>query len=328
MEKFKKELFEIVDKEERATSIIKLVEQIQEEYKSIVCDFIMYNFMKEIELSEKTIENYTRDIKLFLEWYGGKALKEFSRIDSKRYRNYLKDGYKYKGKAIGIKSINTKIVAVNQLFKYLDGELEYRIGMRISQYKIEQQNFTNELITNDHIIRMLRQAKKQDDNKAIAIFYALFYTGARVSEMLQLKITDIDKDFIMVKGKGNKYRELLVSEKLKVQLKEYLQYRKQPVKEEDREYLFTSKDGVIARQTVHKIIKNYCGKARGIKKEIAHAHAFRHRYAKNLIDMGINETVIAQLLGHSLTVTGIYTQNDRKELLKIINRLSLEDVKY
>ncbi|WML35662.1 tyrosine-type recombinase/integrase [Clostridium sp. OS1-26] len=327
MGKFETELLNIMNEKERAMVIIKLVDQIKEQYKSIVCDFIINCFTREIELSEKTIENYTRNIKLFLEWYRGKELKEFSRIDSKRYRAYLKEDYKYKGRAIGIKSINTKIVAANQFLKYLDEELGYKIIIRIKQIKIEQQNFANELITNDHIIRILRQAKKANDHKAIAIFYTLFYTGARVSEMLQLKINDVAKDSVMIKGKGNKYRELLIAERLKVQLKEYLEYRREPLKEEYKEYLFTSREGVITRQTVHKLIKIYCGKARGIKKEIAHAHAFRHRYSQNLSEMGVNQTIISQLLGHSLTVTGIYIQQDRKELLRIINRMSLEEVR-
>lgn len=328
MEQFRKELYQILREKEIVDSFIRLVEQINKVYFEVISKFIIFQLTKEIDLDEKTVINYTRDIKIFLNWYGDKDLKRVSKIDSKQYRIYLKELYKYKGRAIGIKSINTKIVAINQFFKFLDDELNYKINVRVNQYKLEQQNFSNELIKNEHIVRIVKQARKANDIRAVSIFYTLFYTGARVSEMLQLKTTDIEKDSVMIRGKGKKYRELLLPEKLKIQLKEYLKHRQEPLNKEDKDYLFTSVTGVISRQTVHKDIKKYCGMARGIKKEIAHAHAFRHRYSQNLSDMNVNNTIISQLLGHSLTVTGIYIQQDRNELLKIINTLSLEENDY
>ena len=150
----------------------------------------------------------------------------------------------------------------------------------------------------------------------------MFYTGARVSEVLQIKASDINKDSITIKGKGNKYRELLIPKKLKTQWLKYME-----VRNNTSEYLFTGTRGAINRQTVHNLIKLYTGKARGINKSIAHAHAFRHLYAQNLATLGVAPVVISQLLGHTLNITGLYMQISKKDLLKVINQLDLEPKK-
>ena len=143
-----------------------------------------------------------------------------------------------------------------------------------------------------------------------------------LNEVLQIKASDINKDSITIKGKGNKYRELLIPKKLKVQWLKYME-----VRNNTSEYLFTGTRGAINRQTVHNLIKLYTGKARGINKSIAHAHAFRHLYAQNLATLGVAPVVISQLLGHTLNITGLYMQISKKDLLKVINQLDLESKK-
>ena len=132
----------------------------------------------------------------------------------------------------------------------------------------------------------------------------------------QIKLKDIDKDSIVISGKGNKYREILIPKKLKEQWKIY-----EKVRVDKSEYLFSGTKGSISRQTVHNTIKKYTGQARGINKKIAHAHSFRHLYAQSLGALGVSPVIIAQLLGHRLNVTGTYMQVSKRELLDTINKL-------
>ena len=178
------------------------------------------------------------------------------------------------------------------------------------------------MLDNNDVIRIINASNKANDIRATTLFYTMFYTGARVSEVLQIKASDINKDSITIKGKGNKYRELLIPKKLKVQWLKYME-----VRNNTSEYLFTGTRGAINRQTVHNLIKLYTGKARGINKSIAHAHAFRHLYAQNLATLGVAPVVISQLLGHTLNITGLYMQISKKDLLKVINQLNLEPKK-
>lgn len=265
----------------------------------------------ENDKSQKTIESYSKDVKQFLQW----NVLEFEKVDKntmKKYIEFLQE------KGLAIKSINRKLVSINQFIKFLNSELDYEIKVKIKPLKIENQCFEDDDLENEHVRRMIRAAERENDVRAITIFYTLFYTGARVSEMLQIKSADIGKDYITIKGKGSKYRDLLLPKKLKEQLKKYT-----GVRTNTSEYLFTGERGVINRQTVHNTIKYYTGQARGINKNIAHAHAFRHLYSQNLAKLGVVPVVIGQLLGHSLNVTGLYIKNGRKDLLKIINKLDL-----
>lgn len=217
---------------------------------------------------------------------------------------------------LSIKTINRKLVSLHQYIEFLNDTRNSKIVVKVKQLKVEQQNFINDMLDIYSVRRIVRAAQQENDIRAVTMFFTLFYTGARVSEMLQIKLKDIGKDGIVIRGKGNKFREILIPKKLQEQWKIYEAFRVNK-----SEHLFSGIRGSISRQTVHNNIKYYTGQARGINKKIAHAHSFRHLYAQSLGKLGVNQVVIAQLLGHSLNVTGTYMQVSKKELLDIINKL-------
>lgn len=231
----------------------------------------------------------------------------------KKFTRFLQD------QNLSVKTVNSRIASLNQFIQFLNEILDKNIAARGKPLKIENQNFIDDMLENNDVIRIVNAAERESDLRAVTIFYTLYYTGARVSEMLQIKVNDINKDSINIKGKGSKYREILIPKKLKNQFKKYLE-----VRYNTSEYLFSGQRGAINRQTVHNTIKEYTGKTRGMDKEIAHAHAFRHLYAQNLAGLGVNPVVIGQLLGHSLNVTRLYIQSSKKDLLRIINQLDLK----
>ena len=266
-------------------------------------------YLLENEKSKLTIDAYLCDIKQFFNFYK-KDIKDIKKTDIKPYIDNLYN------KGLSIKTINRKLVPIRRYIECLNETYEPKIFIKIKQIKSEQQNFIEDMLDIYSVRRIVRAAQKGNDVRAVTMMFTLFYTGARISEMLSIKFKDINKDGIMVCGKGNKYRELLIPKKLQAQWKLYAE-----VRTNNSEYLFSGERGQICRQTAHKAIKYYTGQARGIELSIAHCHSFRHLYAESLGNLGVNETIIAQLLGHSLNVTGTYMQINRRKLLKIINSL-------
>lgn len=150
-----------------------------------------------------------------------------------------------------------------------------------------------------------------------AIIETLYSCGLRISELINLKFSDLffDEGFIRVEGKGSKQRLVPVSEKAQRELEFYLMERGSVIPQKGhQEYIFLSKRGkAISRITVFHFIKQYAEMA-GITKNIS-PHTFRHSFATHLLEGGANIRAIQQMLGHEkITTTEIYTHVDREFL--------------
>ena len=150
-----------------------------------------------------------------------------------------------------------------------------------------------------------------------AIIETLYSCGLRISELTNLKFSDIfaDEGFIRVEGKGSKQRLVPISGKAEKEIKYYLESRRQIVAQKgQQDFVFISKRGkAISRITVFHFIKQYAELA-GITKNIS-PHTFRHSFATHLLEGGANIRAIQQMLGHEkITTTEIYTHVDREFL--------------
>lgn len=269
-------------------------------------DIEFLNYLQKLKLSNNTIQSYLSDIKNFKNWCRLNSGKDdYNSV--KEYADYLTD-------CLAPVSVNRKISSLNKylIFKGYNEKLPF--------LKIERQEFYEDFLSNQNVRKIFRRAVQKNDYRAVALIAMLYYTGGRISEVLQIKTKDINKNSILIKGKGNKYRELLISKELQKYLKMYANSKSQQTV-----YLFTGKKKNppnITRNTAHVILKNYCAMVK-INQDLIHAHAFRHLFAQNLARKNINPVIIAQLLGHSLNVTGTYIRYSKKDLLKIIDSLKL-----
>jgi integrase/recombinase XerD len=152
--------------------------------------------------------------------------------------------------------------------------------------------------------------KQQVRDKAILEFF--YVTGLRVSELSNLKKSDINwkGKWVKIIGKGNKERIVFFPESTGKTLKNYMEINKH----KESPYLFTNKSGNrISRQSLWKIVKIY-GKFASIVKNIK-PHTIRHSFATHLLEMGLDLRTIQELLGHkSINTTTIYTHIDRSHL--------------
>lgn len=249
----------------------------------------------------KTIKAYSTDINLFIQ-YIKKPIENIDEMDIEKYKSYLLgQGYK-------ISSINRKMVALNIFMKF------YGKNININQEKLQMQNFLDNVLESDEFSKIMVQAELHNDYRAKALLSTMYFTGMRISECLQLTIQDIDKDTIMIKGKGRKYRNVFIPNKLKTIWKEYVGIR---IKKSNK--LFTGQKGAMTSRYANDIFKKYAVLA-GVDKEKAHNHNLRHLYCRKMIANNVDIATLADLVGHSdINITRKYLVKSKKELLEIIN---------
>ena len=223
------------------------------------------------------------------------------------YKGELFSEYNYE-----IKTINCKCDGINAFFRYKD------LNCHVNREKIQNQTFINDMLTNRELKEIALCAKENGDYRTYAIIHSFFYTGARISELLQLKVRDLNKNEVMIKGKGGKYRKLFITNKLKDILIEYNEHHR---KNTNPTALFTGERGAVTRSTVNKNLDKYFKILDFEEDKKITPHVIRHIFTKNLMSNGVSISAIKQLLGHSLTTTDIYGQLSKKELMEILDGL-------
>jgi len=152
---------------------------------------------------------------------------------------------------------------------------------------------------------------KQEGHRNRAIIETLYSCGLRVSELVNLQITNIyfDEGFVRVIGKGNKERLVPISPSVEKEIKIYRDLVRvhQEIKDGHEDYLFLNRRGAqLTRVMIFTIIKNLAQEI-GLKKNIS-PHTFRHSFATHLVEGGANLRAIQEMLGHeSISTTEIYT---------------------
>ncbi len=165
-------------------------------------------------------------------------------------------------------------------------------------------------------------ASKPEGMRNKAILETLYGCGLRVSELINLKISDIfeDNEFIKVTGKGNKERLVPIGITALKYINIYLHEIRVhlPIKRGYEDCIFLNRNGSrLSRISVFNIVKALAEKS-GLKKSIS-PHTFRHSFATHLIEGGADLRAVQEMLGHSsITTTEIYTHLDRDYLKGIV----------
>jgi integrase/recombinase XerD len=172
---------------------------------------------------------------------------------------------------------------------------------------------TKETLTSNEIKQLIDFTLNMKHKLMISMLYA---TGVRVSELITIKVGDIDfpRRLLLVKqGKGNKDRYTILSDNVIKELNGYLRTRKNK-----SHYLFETSKGHITSSTVQAVLKNAKKKAK-IKKSVT-PHVLRHSFATHLRDSGIQDSDIQKILGHkTLKTTQTYASVAVEHLQKIQN---------
>ena len=281
------------------------------------------NYLKiERGLSVNSISNYSFDINKLVKWLTGNDI-EISPI--KIEQETLQDFIYSIAKEVNPRSQSRIISGLKGFFNYLVFE-EYRTTNPldlIESPKIGRKlPDTLSLEEIDLIISEIDLSKLQGERNR-AIIEVLYGCGLRVSELINLKISDLffEEGFIKVTGKGNKQRFVPIGS---IAIKYIEIYRKevrihQEVNPTALDTLFLNRRGNgLTRAMIFHIVKELTEKA-GIHKKIS-PHTFRHSFATHLLENGADLRAIQQMLGHeSITTTEIYTHIDKSHLTQVIN---------
>ena len=172
-----------------------------------------------------------------------------------------------------------------------------------------------EVLTLDEIERLedAIDLSKDEGQRNLAIIEVLYGSGLRVSELINLKLSNvhINEKYMLVEGKGSKQRLVPLSDESIKQIEFWMQDRCHlPIKPGNEDYLFLNRRGAkLTRVMILIIVKDLAERA-GIKKNIS-PHTFRHSFATHLLEGGANLRLIQMMLGHeNLVTTEIYTHLD------------------
>lgn len=266
-------------------------------------------------LSSNTIDAYMADLQKLLDFAESRNLS-LSEISFQHLEEFLAGLYDTGIKARSVARILSGVKSFFQ-FLMLDGYIEEDPSQLLESPKVGLK--LPVVLSVEEIDAILSQIdlSTAEGTRNYAIIETLYSCGLRVSELTNLRFSDLffDEGFIRVQGKGSKQRLVPISETAILKINNYLLHRsRQTVKRGYEDVLFLSSRGsAISRVTVFYYIRQYA-EAAGIKKEIS-PHVFRHSFATHLLERGANIRVIQEMLGHEkITTTEIYTHIDRNFL--------------
>lgn len=275
-------------------------------------NFLNY-LSKELNYSEHTEISYRMDITNFLN-YLEKNKIDYKKIDSEVIRNYLKylDEEKLKNSTIA-----RRICALRTFYNYLLNKniIDTNLFNSIRNPKLEKK--LPNYLSYEELAKILNNIDTSTkvglrNRLLVELFYA---TGCRVSEMINIKVSDINKsnNSIRIMGKGKKMRIVYYGEYAKDYLDKYLSII-------DTEYLFTHDNG--DKLNIHDVeyiisdlVKNLALKTR------VTPHTLRHTFATHLLNNGADIKTVQELLGHSsLNTTGIYTHVSSERIKEVYRK--------
>lgn len=152
------------------------------------------------------------------------------------------------------------------------------------------------------------------------VLLTAYYTGMRRSELVGLKIRDIDFSArsVVITGKGNKQRMLPLAEELTEDMKCYMDLRKEVVADEHGYFFVTDKGAPVYDKFIYRLVEKYLGMYTTLSKKSP--HVLRHTFATQLLNNGACIEAIRELLGHAdLSATQVYTHNSFENLIKVFN---------
>ena len=281
------------------------------------------NYLKlERGLSINSIKSYEFDLFQFKNFITKNNINESpKKCSSSTVKRYLYKNFSNKKSRSQARSIS----ALKSFFNYLlfEGEINSSPLKDIESPKIE--NKLPEVLTEDEIKKLISSVNLEAEfgQRNKTIIEVLYGTGIRVSELTELKLSNIffNENILKVTGKGNKERFVPLGKIASIEIKKYLNDRdKLKINSKFSDILFLNKYGrQLTRSMIFKVINDSSKNAK-IAKKIS-PHTLRHSYATHLLKNGADLRTIQLILGHeSITTTEIYTHLDTFHLEDVLKK--------
>ena len=281
--------------------------QSKKSNKDLVLEFT--NFLKfKKGLSANTISAYESDITQFLEFTGENIIN--NDLIELFITSELND-----------KSDNSKIRKISSINQYIDwfnlDNKEYQIV--IEKVSLKKGSYLPETISISDVNRLINIYDHSNymNSRNLTLIDFMYSTACRVSELCDVRVSDLDfeEDFVKLFGKGSKQRIVPIGSELKINLSKYLKFRDELNTQEP--YLFLSKNmNQLDRSAIFRIIKKSATLSDNALS--VHPHTLRHSAATHMLEAGCDLRTLQELLGHtSVSTTKIYTKLTKEFLVEI-----------
>ena len=272
--------------------------------------FINY-ILIEKGLSKNTALAYQRDLKTYLNFLQTKQIN-YQTVNHNEITDFL---WHLKTLNFKPRSIYRTIESIRQFYKFLISENYIKNDPTVYLTSPKMPVILPDMLTNEEVAKLLNSVSGSD-NMSIrnrAMLELLYATGLRVSELINLKFSniDIEEKFVKIIGKGSKERLVPFGQKAQSYLKRYLRVRND---KKNSEFVFLTKlNKPISRIEFWRQLKQIAIKA-GITKSIT-PHTLRHSFATHLLTGGADIRFVQEMLGHSsISTTQIYTHISQQRL--------------
>ena len=273
--------------------------------------FITY-LSSEKRFSEHTVKSYTTDLKQFTDFLCDE-FQIIDKIDEIRFQIIRTWIASLLEKGISPRSVNRKISTLKSYFKFLIREGVILENPMIKLVAPKSKKRLPVFIEEEQITSLLNEVQFEEGftGERNKLIIELFYvTGIRLSELINIKISDVNfqSQAIKVLGKRNKERLIPLSSNVLEELKSFID------KYQIECFLFSNKDGKkLYTKLVYRIVNKYIGKISSVNKRSP--HILRHTFATHMLNNGADINAIKELLGHAnLSATQVYTHNTIEKL--------------
>lgn len=258
-------------------------------------------FLINANLAPNTVSSYITAIKSYYNIY-----EEINKKNLLHWKVYLIENFK-------AKTVNLKIQAMN---KYLD--FIKKGNLKIKAVKVQQRTFLENVISDADYVFLKRKLKQEENKQWYFIVRYLAATGARISELIKIKVEHVELGYIDLYSKGGKIRRIYIPIQLK---KESLVWIKQTLNMNSG-YIFNNRFGDrITARGISQQLKKFAIKY-GIDPKVVYPHSFRHRFAKNFLEKYNDIALLADLMGHeSIETTRIYLRKTASEQQAIVDKI-------
>ena len=257
-------------------------------------------YLRQGNMAENTVAAYLYAVR---EYYS--RHKELNKRNLLVYKTYLIEKFKPK-------TVNLRIQAMN---KYLDCMGKSRL--RLKSVKVQQRSYLENVISNADYVFLKNKLKKEENQEWYFVVRFLAATGARVSELIQMKVEHVQIGYFDIYTKGGKIRRIYIPKALRKEAIEWLDNVNRTTG-----YLFLNRFGErITTRGIAQQLKNYATKY-GLNEKVVYPHSFRHRFAKNFLEKFNDISLLADLMGQeSIETTRIYLRRSSAEQQEIVDKV-------
>lgn len=294
---------------------LKKMNKLQEDVE----DYLRYSQI-ERGLSDNTIFAYRQDLMDFLAFLKKEGLDSWptKAVDIDAFLAEQRDLNK------ATSSISRMISSLRKFYQWLVRQNIQKINPMLEIDSPKKEHRLPVALSVDEVTKLLDQPDitKKLGIRDRALLETLYATGIRVSELINLKFSDLHEELKLLKvlGKGSKERLIPISDVAISWIKSYQEKVRDPLLLKSGKYTDTiflnNRGGTLTRQAVWQIIKRYCQMA-GIRKNVT-PHTLRHTFATHLLENGADLRVVQEILGHSdISTTQIYTNLSQQHILQV-----------